>query len=225
MEKEIEEVKKLIQEYISCNADFSEFYIRMCENELSSENESIELYLDMIPKAIAKFIFDNVIEFIEYCDNRQVRIINDIRDMFARQVEYAMMKMEKISESNVERKKYENEKYSYEQNINLGQIGYGIHITVVRELIKPLKQFMKENSQAVLLEMVANYRIACQIHGILERKIENQQEDKEETEKTLEELEQELQKLQKQDKRTMQQRDSSRLLRNAYRAELNKKVE
>lgn len=223
MEKEIDEVKKLLQEYMSCDGDFSEFYNKICENEVCVGKESIELYLDMIPKAIAKYIFDNVIEFIEYCDNRQVRIINDIRDMFARQVEYAIMKMEKKSETNVERKKYENEKYSYEQNINLGQIGYGIHIVVVRELIKPLKQYMKENSQEVLLEIVANYKIVCQVHGILGGTIENEQEDKDETEKTLEELEQELQKLQKQDKRTMQQRDSSRLLRNAYQAELNKK--
>jgi hypothetical protein len=215
-------MKEIIEEYILCDGDFAEFYKKTYNSKLCSRDEEKELKVDMIPKAITKYILDNVIEFIEYCDNRQVRIINEIRKNFSREAEYATMKLEKISEENNERVRYEKEKYAYEQNINMGQIGYGIHIVMIRELIKPLKQFMEENSQRALPEIIENYKMICQIHGILEKKME---EEDDESEKTLEQLEQELQKLQKQDKRISQQKHASKLLKNAYEMELNKKDE
>jgi len=220
-----EEVKELIEEYIECNGIFSEFYTMVYDLKIGEGNEKSEIYLDMIPKAITKYIFDNVVEFIEYCDNRQVRLINDIRKIFAKEVEFAMMKIDRLTEDSDERKRYEVEKHAYERYINLGQIGYGIHIVVVKELIIPLTQFMEENFQRVMPEMLTNYKIVCQAHGISEQDIGDVQENEEENEKTLEELEQELQKLQKQEKRTTRQRDESKLLRNAYKAELDKEAE
>jgi len=220
-----DELKVLIEEYIVCDGDFSKFYSQIYDAELGVENEAAELSLDIIPKCITKYILDNVIDFIEYCDNRQVRLINEIRKLFAKEVDYNIMKIDKLSESNAERKKYEREKYSYEKNINMWQIGYGIHIVLVRELISPLKKFMEENSQRAFSEIFENYRMVCKVHGILEQEIEDVQEKEVETEKTLIELENELQKLQKQEKRTAQQRDASKLLKNAYQSELDKKEE
>ena len=216
-------VKELIEQYIACDGNFSEFYKKIYDSELG--DEKAELSLDMIPKAITKYICDNVIEFIEYCNNRQVRLIEDIRKSFAKEVEFAIMKIDRLPEDSSERKRYENEKNLYEQNINLGQTGYGIHIVVVRELIIPLKQYMEENSEKALPEMVSNYRVACNAHGIPsqgEHSIATEQEGVITQEKTLTELEQELQKLKKKDQRTTQQRDEARLLRNAYQMELDK---
>ena len=42
----------------------------------------IESRLDMIPKAIAKYIFDNSVKFIEYCNARQVKVIADTAKIF-----------------------------------------------------------------------------------------------------------------------------------------------
>lgn len=218
-------VKELIEQYIACDGDFSEFYIKIYGAELGEGNEGTELSIDMIPKAITKYILDNVVEFIEYCNNRQVRIIEDIRKSFAKEVEFAMMKMDKLPEDSDERKKYENEKYSYEQNINLGQIGYGVHVVVVRELMVPLKQYMADYSSKALPEMTANYRLAGHAHGMPSQgvlSISTEQEGVITQEKTLAELQQELERLKKQEKRTTQQRDETRLLKNAYQAELNK---
>lgn len=215
-----EQVKSLIEQYISLDGDFIEFYKSIYASEPTIGNEGKELRLDMIPKTITKYILDNVVEFIEYCNNRQVRIIEDIRKEFDKEAEFAMMKMEKLPEDSEERKKYENEKNLYKENINLGQIGYGIHIVVVRELKKPLKIYMEENWSKALPEMISSYRKVCKAHGILEQNIEKTEDD---NEKTLVELQQELERLKKQEVRTKQQRDEAKMLKNAYLVELNKK--
>lgn len=215
-----EQVKSLIEQYIALDGDFVEFYKNIYDTEPNTRREETELGLDMVPKAITKYIFDNAVEFIEYCNNRQVRIIKDIRKVFDKEVEFAMMKMEKLPEDSEERKKYENEKNSYKENINLGQIGYGIHVVVVRELKKPLRMYMEENWSKALLEMISSYRKVCKAHGISNQNIEKTEDDKE---KTLVELQQELERLKKQEVRTKQQRDEAKMLKNAYLVELNKK--
>lgn len=208
-----EQIRKLIQQYIEWDGDFLGFHKKIYGYEPNNEDEATEVILDMIPKAITKYIFDNVIEFIEYCNDRQVRLINSVRKEFSKEVEFTIMKLERLHEDSDERKKYENEKQLYKQNINIGQIGYGIHIVIVRELINPLRQYMLENSTRALPEMISNYRKVDQAHGIVQQKIEELQE------KTLTELQQELEKLKRQEKRTTQQRDEAKLLRNAYQAE------
>ena len=161
-----------------------------------------EIRLDMIPKAILKYILDNSIEFIEYCSNKQVKMIDEVHKMLASQ-----------------------------SNINLGQIGYGIHVSVVKELKKPLRQYIEDNSQKALPEMVTNYRTVCQAEGIseqgvfsilTEQKVKESQENMQEQEQTLADLQQELEKLVKQEKRTSQKRIETELLSKAYRIELSK---
>lgn len=215
-----EQVKSLIEQYIYLDGDFVKFYKNIYDSEPRNGKEGAELKLDMIPKTIAKYILDNVVEFIEYCNNRQVRIIEDIRQLFEKEVEFATMKSEKLPEDSEERKKYENEKNTYKENINLGQIGYGIHIVAVRELKMPLRTYMEDNWSKALPEMISNYRKVCQAHGISE---ENEEKTEENKEKTLVELQQELDRLKKQDMRTTQQRDEAKMLKNAYLLELNKK--
>ena len=186
----------------------------------------LEVRLDMIPKAITKYILDNAIEFIEYCDDKQVKMIEDIRKMFFKRARLLNYDINEFPEDSEQRKIIENEKYAYEQNINLGQIGYGLHIVVVKELIEPLKEYMEENLEKAFPEIITNFRKACKFHGISEKGVfsietEEIQETSEEI-KTLAELQIEFEKLKKQDKRTTQKRDEAKILRDAYKAELAK---
>lgn len=157
-----------------------------------------EVRLDMIPKAITKYIFDNSLEFIEYCNTRQVKLISDISKILK----------------------------NYKENILLGQIGYGMHIVVVKELIEPLRQYMLDNSKKALPEMILNFRIACKLHGISEQgvfSLETEQKVLENffcEEISLVELQNELEKLTKQEKRTSQKKDETKMLRNVYKTEL-----
>lgn len=214
------EVKNLIEQYILLDGEFKEVYRKIYDTD--KIDDTTELNLDMVPKAITKYILDNVIEFMEYCNDRQVKMIDEIHKGFAKEVEFAQMKIERLSEDCDERKKYENEKVSYEQNINLGQTGYGIHVVVVKELIGPLKEYMDENSQKALPEIIANFNVACQMHGILEQNEEIQNWTPNE-EQTLAELQKTFEKFQKLEKRITQKRDETRLLKNAYQAELNRR--
>lgn len=161
-----------------------------------------EVRLDMIPKAITKYIFDNSLEFIEYCNTRQVKLIADISKILK----------------------------DYKENIILGQIGYGMHIVVVKELLEPLRQYMLDNSKTALPEMILNFRRACRLHGISEQgvfSIETEQKILEMSsgekmeEMSLIKLQCELEKLAKQEKRTAQKRDETKMLRNVYKTELD----
>lgn len=218
-----EKIKELIELYILLNGEFKEVYRKIYDSDYGEVDADIELILDMIPKAITKHILDNVVDFIEYCNDREVKIINDIRKVFAKEVEFASMKIEKLSEDSDERTEYEKYKASYEQNINLGQVGYGIHVVLVKELINTLREYMNENLQKALTEIIVNFKVACQMHGIVEQKVEETKESMGKQEETLAELQQKLEKLRKQEKRTTQKREETRLLRNAYQSELKRR--
>ena len=128
-------------------------------------------------------------------------------------------------------KKSEEEKKAFEENISLGHIGFGVHITVVKELLEPLRQYMLENSERAMPEMISNYRKVCKAHGIseqgvfslrTEQKIKEIPKDIEPQEQELAELQQELEKLIKLEKRTSQKKEEARIIRNAYQAELDR---
>lgn len=159
-----------------------------------------ELRLDMIPKSIAKYILDNSLDIIKYCNTKQIKLISEMSELFKK----------------------------YTENIVLGQIGYGIHIVVVKELLKPLRQYMVDNSEKVLPEMVSNFRMVCQAHGISKQGVfsilteQKIQEGGQAEEKTLEKLQNELENLTQKERKIVQKRNEAKIIRDIYQAELDK---
>jgi len=230
-----EKIQELIEQYIYYDGNNENLQTDIeIVQEIIEESFEYQIYsytelrVDMIPKAITKYILDNAIEFIEYCNKKQVKMIESIRKDFLKRIKLANYEINELPEENEERKRIESEKKAYEDNINLGHIGFGEHITVVRELLEPLRQYLLDNSERAIPEMIANYRAVCKAHGISEQGVfslrtEQKINGTQNIEKTLLDLEQELQRLKKQEQRTKQQRDENKLLRNAYKAELEQR--
>lgn len=158
-----------------------------------------ESRLDMIPKSIAKYILDNSLDIIKYCNTKQIKLISEMSELFKK----------------------------YTENIVLGQIGYGIHIVIVKELIKPLRKYMDENSSKALPDMVSNFKMSCQVNGISEQGVfstltEQKIQEEPLEEKSLEELQNELEKLVQKERKIAEKKNETKMIKEIYQNELYK---